>query len=207
MGRDLEEVREMKDWTGGTQAVMATLNASSHATTGERGFRDYYATPLKAVTELLRLERFGPEIWECACGEMAISKPLIESGYSVRSSDIEDRGDNEIFDFLGIDNQSWGGDIVTNPPFAKATEFLEKALSIVTDGAKIAFFLRVQFLEGVKRRTLFEKHPPRRVWVASRTLRCAKNGNFNEATGNAATYCWFIWEKGFTGRPTLGWFN
>lgn len=193
------------DWTGNTQSVMATLNASGHSS-GERAAFDYYATPQKAVTELIRLEKFQPTIWECACGEMAISKPLMDAGYLVRSSDIENRG-NEVVDFLGIDNQFWGGDIVTNPPFAKATEFIEKALSIVTDGAKIALFLRIQFLEGVKRRALFERSPPKRVWVASRNLRCAKNGDFASATGNASTYCWFVWEKGFQGRPSIGWFN
>lgn len=195
----------MMDWTGDTQSVMATLNASNHSSS-ERAEWDYYATPRKAVDGLLRLEKFRPAIWECACGEMAISKPLTDAGYSVRSSDIVNRG-NETIDFLAIDNQFWGGDIVTNPPFAKATEFIEKALSIVTDGAKVALFLRVQFLEGVKRRAMFDHSPPKRIWVSSRNLRCAKNGDFASATGNASTYCWIVWEKGFKGRPELGWFN
>lgn len=185
---------------------MATLNSSDHSK-AQRASRDYYATPEKAVRELIRLEAFQNEIWECACGELAISSVLESFGYTVRVSDIEPRGDHEVFDFLSIENQKWDGDIVTNPPFAKATEFLEKALSIIRPADKVALFLRVQFLEGVKRRSLFERHPPRRVWVASRTLRCAKNGDFKAATGNASTYCWFIWEKGFRGRPELGWFN
>ena len=196
-----------KDWTGGTQGVMATLNASGHSAF-ERGEHDYYATPDKAVLELMRIETFSGPIWECACGELAITKAITDThGIEVRSSDIVDRAGNEVFDFLSIENQQWGGDIVTNPPFAKATEFLEKALSIVPHGRKIALFLRIQFLEGVKRRGLFDRHPPVRVWVSSHTLRCAKNGDFANATGNASTYAWFVWEKGFQGTPALGWFN
>lgn len=38
-------------------------------------------------------------------------------------------------------------------------------------------------------------------------MRCAKNGDFANATGNASTYCWFIWEKGNKNPPTIGWFN
>lgn len=191
-----------EDWKGNTQSVMATLNASGHSD-GERADRDYYATPEKAVRDVNNLEVFY-EVWEPACGELAISQHLQQV---VRSSDIVDRGCNEVFDFLSIENQHWHGDIVTNPPFAKATEFLEKALNIIPDGRKIAFFLRIQFLEGVKRRAIFERHPPIRVWVSTHNLRCAKNGDFANATGNASTYCWFIWEKGYTGKPEIGWFN
>lgn len=198
-----------EDWIGGAQNVMATLN-SSHNTDKERAEYDYYATPAQAVEELVRIEpvlQFIP-VWECACGELAITSVLNANGVSVtRSSDIIKRGSHEKFDFLSSDNTYWEGSIVTNPPFAKATEFLEKALSIVREGDLIIFFLRIQFLEGVKRRKLFEQNPPKRVWVASRNLRCAKNGDFASATGNASTYCWFVWEKGFKGKPEIGWFN
>lgn len=198
-----------KDWIGGAQNVMATLNSSNN-TSKERAERDYYATPKKAVEELLRIHPFPPlvPIWECAAGEGAISSVLEEAGLNVRSSDIIDRtGTMEVVDFLSPEVTSWVGTIVTNPPFAKATEFLEKALSIVEEGDEIIFFLRIQFLEGVKRRKLFETSPPKKVWVASRNLRCAKNGDFANATGNASTYCWFVWEKGYTGKPEIGWFN
>ncbi len=193
-----------KDWTGNTQSVMATLNASNHSENDRAEF-DYYSTPRLAVTELLRLESFDKDIWEPACGENAITNVLEEYGLNVRSSDIVNRGEHEIFDFLKA--TEWHGDIITNPPFAIATDFIEKALEILPDGAKIAFFLRIQFLEGVRRRKLFNIHPPKRVIVASRTMRCAKNGDFANATGNASTYCWFIFVKGNTKPPTVSWMN
>lgn len=197
-----------KDWTGNTQSVMATLNASSHSA-NDRANYDYYATPAKAVECLLELESFSSKIWEPAAGELHISNVLKQNGYEVYSTDIIDRTNGGLVekDFLSSSTGDWEGDIITNPPFAIATDFIEKALEIVPENSKIAFFLRVQFLEGVRRRKLFEHSPPVRVWVSSRTLRCAKNGDFASATGNASTYCWFIWQKGFKGKPELGWFN
>lgn len=196
-----------EDWKGNTQSVMATLNASNHSSK-DRPTLDYYATPAKAVRDLLRLEIFSDDIWECACGEKAISNIITEENvYNVRSSDIVDRCGNEVYDFLSSENQSWHGDIITNPPFAKATDFLVKALDIVEHNARIAFFLRIQFLEGIKRREIFNQYPPEKIYVASRNLRCALNGDFANATGNASTYCWMIWTKGYQGLTTLEWFN
>jgi hypothetical protein len=194
-----------KDWTGDAQSVMATLNSSNN-TDSIREKNDYYATPPKAVEQLLDLESFQNNIWECACGEGHISKMLIDKGYNVRSSDLIDRGFGDTYNFLDT-NGAVHCDIITNPPFSKATEFLEKAMEILFDGNKLVMLLRIQFLEGVKRGELYKKYPPKKVYVASRNMRCAKNGDFENATGNASTYCWFVWEKGFNGKTEIDWFN
>ena len=198
-----------KDWIGNTQSVMATLNASNH-TDKERAERDYYATPPEAVRMLLELETFNTRIWEPACGEGHISEVLKECGYHVMDSDIVVRSyPCEQMDFLAIssDDFYWDGDIITNPPFKYSTEFAEKALSLIEYENRVALFLRIQFLESIKRRKLFHYSPPEFVYVASKNLRCARNGDFENATGNASTYAWFIWRKGFRGDPGLRWFN
>ena len=51
-----------------------------------------------------------------------------------------------------VGNVNIDGDIVTNPPYRYATEFIEKALSLVYSGNKVCMFLKVQFLEGKARR-------------------------------------------------------
>ena len=197
----------MKDWRGNTQSVMATLNASSHSNKS-REIYDYYATPKKAVEELLKKEVFHKDIWECACGEGHISRVLESSGYNVFSTDLIDRGfGNGCVDFLN-DPVSWNGDIITNPPFRYATEFTKTALSILKEGCKLALFLRIQYLESVGRYIdIFSKEPPKTIYCSVRTLRCAKNGDFEKATGNACTYVWVVWEKGFKGETTFKWFN
>lgn len=69
-------------------------------------------------------------------------------------------------------------------------------------------FLKIQFLEGKSRRELFEKYPPKVVYVSSGRLRCAMNGDFERfAHANAVCYAWYVWEKGYTGETVLRWIN
>lgn len=196
----------MNDWTWNTQSVMATLNASCHSE-WDRGEMDYYATPPSAVEKLLENELFSHFIFEPACGEWHISKLLISKWYDVISSDIVDRWYWDMIDFLSNKDTMWSyhGDIITNPPFSKSQEFVEKSMDIIRDGQKVAMLLRIQFLEWVKRNKMFKEYPPKTIYVFSRNIRCAKNGDFANATGNASTYCWFVWEKWFTGDPIIKW--
>lgn len=199
-----------KDWIGNNKSVFTTLGASNHVAE-ERQHEDYYATDPNAASLLLEVETFSNNIWECACGEKHLSHVFEDAGYTVRSSDIVDRCGNEIFDFLSDDNtDGWVGDIITNPPYKYASEFIEKALSIVPDGNKVAMFLKVQFLEGKSRKELFAKYPPKVVYVSSSRIPCAKNGDFNaleRSGGSAVAYAWFVWEKGFNGDPVIKWIN
>lgn len=199
-----------KDWVGNQNSIYKTLGASSH-TEEDRQEEDFYATDPKAAEMLLNLEKFSYNIWEPACGEGHLSKVFEKAGHKVRSSDLVDRAYGEVgFDFLSIDNQKWEGDIITNPPYKYAKEFIEKALSITGEGCKIAMFLKVQFLEGKGRKQLFINYPPKTVWISSSRITCAKNGNFKKMKdngGSAVAYAWYIWEKGFTGTTELKWFN
>ena len=128
-------------------------------------------------------------------------------GYDVRSSDLYNRCENEVFDFLSTENTSWSGHIITNPPYKYATDFVYKALSIVPDGKKVCMFLKIQFLEGKARRELFRQYPPKTVYVSSSRLLCAPNGDFANTNGSAVAYAWFVWEKGFKGDTIIKWIN
>lgn len=149
----------MKDWNGNKNSIFKTLGASNH-TDKERQNEDYYATEPRAGELLLQVESFDQNVWECACGEKHLSKVFEKHGYNVRSSDLIDRCGNEVFDFLSMENQEWNGYIITNPPYKYAQEFVEKALQIIPNGNKVAMFLKVQFLEGKKRKYLFTNYPP-----------------------------------------------
>jgi hypothetical protein len=204
-----------KDWTGNQNSIYKTLGASNH-TDKERETNDYYATEPKALELLLQLEAFHPYVWECACGEGHLSEVLKSHGYKVKSSDIVDRGykGTETLDFLKVKKgdikQDFSRDIITNPPYKFAKEFVKHALDISMDSTKIAMFLKVQFLEGKARRKLFDKYPPKVIYVASSRLLCAKNGEFQkmrDGGGSAVAYAWFIWEKGFKGDTIVRWFN
>ena len=138
-----------------------------------------------------------------------MAKVLKAKGYKVIATDLINRGyeDTKELDFLKSDFKDFDGDIITNPPYKYATEFIYKAMETVQDGHKVAMFLRLQFLEGKARRKLFEKYPPKVVYVSSSRLKCAKGGDFEHMTGSASAYAWFVWEKGFKGDPIIKWIN
>lgn len=198
-----------KDWTGNRNSVFKTLGASNH-TGKERQSEDYYATDPLAAELLCSVEKFSPKIWECACGEGHLTKVFERHGYDVRSSDLVDRAGYEIYDFLSMENVEWGGDIITNPPYKYALDFIYKALSIIPAHHKVAMFLKVQFLEGKARRELYERFPPRHIYVSSSRILCAKNGRFDlmrEMGGGSIAYAWYVWEKGYKGDTVIKWIN
>ena len=177
---------------------------------------DYYATDPKAVELLLELEDFNHYVWEPACGQGHLSHVFEQKGYDVKSSDIIDRGypNTEIIDFLNFNKEQnkyeKPRDIITNPPYKYAKEFVEHALDISMNGTKVAMFLKLTFLESKIRKELFKKYPPKTIWVSSSRLQCAKNGDFEtygKGVGTAVAYAWYIWEKGYTGDTVVKWFN
>lgn len=196
-----------KDWAGNKKSIFVTLGASNHVEE-EREKNDYYATQPLAVDKLLEIETFSTNIWECACGEGHISKVLENRGHVVKSTDLIDRGYGESgVDFLKQTNR-FDGDIITNPPYKYAQKFIERALSLIPEKRKVAMFLKLQFLEGKGRKSLFLSDPPRTVWVSSSRLVCAKNGDFERSgLSGAVAYAWFVWEKGYNGPTHLKWFN
>ncbi len=197
-----------KDWTGNQNSVYTTLGASNHTNKERQGY-DYYATEPKAIELLLAEENFAPTVWECACGEGHLSKVLEKHGFNVISTDLIYRGygNKESFDFLKDTLDNFEGDIITNPPYKYALEFIQKALDIVQPEQKVAMFLKLQFLEGKKRKEFFLQNPPKTVYVSSSRLICAMNGEFSKFPSSAIAYAWFVWEKGFKGNPIIKWIN
>lgn len=199
-----------KDWTGNNKSIYTCLGASNHSE-DERQVDDYYATEPKATQLLLHNEKFSQIIWEPACGGGHMSEVIKTNGYDVVSSDIIDRGysGTKVINFLEYQEKNTY-DIITNPPYKYAKEFAEHALEISEDGVKIAMFLKLTFLESKKRKELFLKYPFKTLYVSSSRLQCAKNGDFKKykkGTGTAVAYGWYVWEKGFTGKPTIEWIN
>lgn len=199
-----------KDWTGNSNSIYKTLGASNH-TDKEREKDDYYATEPKAAKLLLEVETFSPTIWECAVGAGDLAKVFVEHGHNVRASDIVDRGypNTEIIDFLTY-NEPITTDVITNPPYKVARDFVRHALDLAVDGVKVAMFLKIQFLEGKERKKLFTEYPPKTIYVSSSRLLCAKNGKFAEMIaggGSAVAYAWFLWEKGYHGDTIIKWIN
>ncbi len=200
-----------KDYRGGRNSVYTTIGASNHVKE-ERAEYDYYATDPIAIDKLLKVEKPSHYIWECACGDGHLSKRLKEYGFEVLSSDIVERNYKIDFieDFLKEDaccHYNW--DILTNPPYKYAKEFVLQALKRISDGSKVYMFLKLTFLEGKSRFSeLFSKYPPKNIYVFSERVLCAKNGDFEamkQSGGSAVAYAWFVWQKGYSGKTEIEW--
>lgn len=200
-----------KDWTGNKNSVFKTLGASNH-TDKERPSDDYYATDPVAIDVLLKdgNVKLSEEVWECASGSGCLSKRLKHYGYSVLSTDLVDRGyGTGGVDFLAC-TEMFDGDIITNPPYKLAQEFIQHALELIPNGRRVFMFLKIQFLEGKKRRKLFDSGCLKTVYVSSSRILCAKNGDFErmrKGGGSAVAYAWYEFEKGYKGGTTIKWIN
>ncbi len=177
---------------------------------------DFYATEPKALSVFLdKLKEddieLAKNLWEPSCGQGHLSKELEQRGYEVLSTDLIDRGYGEggidfLDDFLINRSEYFEGDIITNPPFKLAEKFVEKGMErLYTNGNKLILFLKIQFLEGQKRKELFKKYPPKYVYCNSARQLCAKDGEFEKYTATTQFYAWYVWEKGFTGETIIRW--
>ena len=190
----------------GTKKDVFYRVGSSQFAKGERETNDYYATDPIAINYLLKYEDFDHNIWECACGSGNLSKRLEKYGYNVKSTDLIYRGygEKEPVDFLK-QYEKFDGDIITNPPYKYALDFVFKALSLTK--RKVAFLLQLQFLESQKRYIeLFSRCPPSKVYIFAKRIKCYKNEEKTKYTGGIC-YCWFIWDKEYSGEPIIRWID
>jgi hypothetical protein len=172
---------------------------------------DFYATPMEATEALMKSENFDGNIWECACGNGMMSE-ILKKYNTVISSDLIDRGYGKIgIDFLKTNNRDSGYDIydnvITNPPFNLFQEFAEKAL--YESNKKVALFGKLQALEGQKRATFLQTTPLKTVYVFKKRINPLRNGNPLDENGkkwcSTMAFAWYVWEKGYTGKPQIEW--
>ena len=163
---------------------------------------DFYATPPEAVEALLTVEKFEGPIWEPACGDGAISQILAAHGYTVVSTDLYDQG----YGVTGVDflqeKVSRAPNIITNPPYIIGTQFAEQSLRMAN--RKIAMLMRLAWLEGRKRKVMFEQTGLSRVHVFSGRLpRMHRHGYDGPKTSSTIAFAWFVWDMAHMGVTEL----
>ena len=195
--------------------VLAGTKLAGMSTTRDRVDNDFYATPRNAIQAILNEVKLDGSILEPAAGQGHISKVLKEYyPYSeIVSTDLIQR--EERFgipiqggvDFLTHEFHRKFDNIITNPPFNLAQEFIEKALELSND--KVIMFAKIQLLEGNKRRELFDNTPLKYVYVFSKRVNPLRNGEELDEKGKpwSSTMCfaWFIWEHDYEGEPIIRW--
>lgn len=134
-----------------------------------------------------------------------MSERLKDYGYDVKSMDLIDRGYGETgIDFLEY-NEKWQGDIITNPPYKLAKQFIEHALDILETRGRAYMFLKVQYLEGISRAELFEKKQLKTIYVFTKRITCDTDCDFSKSS--AVAYAWFEFEKDWNDEPKIKWLN
>ena len=173
---------------------------------------DFYATNPKALRLFLQTLKkdnikLNDNIWECACGKGHLSEELKSQRYKVFSTDLINRGYNDKnLDFLKT-SIKFNGDILTNPPFKLAEDFIKKGLSLLQKGNILILFLKIQFLEGQKRRELFKDYNIKYVYAHPSRQQCSKNADFKNLKATTQFYSWYIFEKGYKGDTILRWID
>jgi hypothetical protein len=194
-----------KDWFGNQSFFIQNHRKKD----SEVSKADFYATNPISVRSLLQVYPFKEQlVWEPACGTGNISRVLKEAGHKVFSTDLIDRGYGDgTMNFLQQMKlpQDQIDYIITNPPYKWAEQFLEQAMNLLHEGNCYIAFLPITFLEGKKRYELYKKYPPSDVYIFSSRQGCSSKGEFEFDNGGARCYCWIIWQKGFSGDPTLRW--
>ena len=190
---------------------------------------DYFPTPpwaTRALCEwLVANELIEPglgTVWEPACGEGHMARPLGEYFGEVWASDVHDHGIGmPVADFLIANTgprdprrPDW---VITNPPFNLGEAFVQRAARVALEGC--AMFVRTAFLESVGRyQALFQARPPsailqfaERVVLAKGVCRDPEVAYLDEATGRtkkpsmATAYCWIVWLFPPPGQCAFGW--
>lgn len=183
--------------------------------TNKRQENDFYATDPQTtnlfLNEFLKEHALEGDILECACGQGHMAKVLktvVKEGKSVICTDLIDRGYGQGgVDFLTHDYKRTFNTVITNPPFSLAQQFIERGLEIADK--YVIMLCRVQLLEGVKRKDLFENTPLKYVYVHTSRQAPWKDGNSTDSNGKkwSTTMClaWFVWDKEYTGSPIIRW--
>ena len=191
--------------------MLKQTSLAGTSTSRDRVENDYYATQPSSVEDLLLKENVHGRVLEPCVGGGHIADVLKTVADRVDCTDLIDRGydGTVVLDFLEQNVSPIYDWVVTNPPYKLAQDFIEQSLRATKDGGHVAMFLKIQFLEGNKRKLFFEDTPPKTVYVFSKRQNPLRNGEPLDEKGKpwSTTMCfsWFVWEKGYSGKTTIEW--
>ena len=159
-------------------------------TSYKRNASDFYPTPPEVTNALLDFLRipYDTKIWEPACGRGDMTKVLIERGYKVIGTDIDDG-----IDYLNADIPDGIRFIITNPPFSLSEQFIKRS---IYHNVPFAFLLKSQYWNAKKRYDLFKKYPPSFVlpltWRPDFLFKTRGNGS------PLMDVMWCVWDQNRT---------
>jgi hypothetical protein len=120
---------------------------------------------------------------------------LRQAGFTVVATDITDG-----CDFLTTNPPRPFQAIITNPPYELATEFIERAVSIIPADGFVAMLLRTDFDHAKSRQHLFGECAS--FW--KKVVLTKRVKWFEDSDGQPPfNHAWMIWWAAHSGKPTL----
>lgn len=190
--------------------------AGAHA---DREPHDAYYTPPWAVRaflpHILPTLPSRARVLEPACGHGAILSGLSAWGVAPRDLaglDIDPEavdvcrglGFNvACADFLSLSPLRRFDLIIGNPPFLRAEDFVRKALTLVRTMGKVAFLLRLNFLEGQRRHAWMRSNVPDVYVLPRRPSFYASGPKRGKTDGTAYAWAVFYDEPRFVGSVRI----
>jgi hypothetical protein len=151
---------------------------------------DNCQTPAYALDPLiphLKAAKFRT-IWECARGEMYLANALGEAEFNVTATDIND---GEYYDFFTYDlrrDNKWFDAIVTNPPYSRKYEWLQRCYDL---NMPFALLMPVEMLGSVNGGAMFDIYGIQVIFIRPRVnFKMPEKGWDSSAQFPVAWYTW-----------------
>jgi hypothetical protein len=170
---------------------------------------DWYVEPRWCDDALFAAVEFEGAIVDPCCGLGRVLDAAKAAGYDTIGADLWDRGlgDRHFFaqrDFFS-DNSSLSN-VVCNPPYKFSDRFVSHAVE--RSRGKTAVLLRVQWANAGARSRWLEALPLRHVLMLSPRPSMPPGAVVvagERVGGGREDYAWFVFERGYAGRPEFGW--
>lgn len=167
--------------------------AGGNPSTG-REERDFYPTPMEVPWALLKAEQITGSIHECACGNGAMTRIFEKVGFKVVSTDIHPLGVGEKISFFDV-TEPLADNIITNPPFDLAEEFIRHALEVLKP-QMLALVLKSTYWHAASRKKLFDQHRPAAIYPL------LWRPDFMDLGRPTMEVMWCVWRRDHVG-PTI----
>lgn len=191
---------------------MATLKTRD-AHIWERDELDWYVEPYECSAALFAMEEFAGRVWDPACGIGRIVEMARDAGLQAIGTDISRRGQicEREFDFLDEEIEIGFANIVSNPPFKDAEDFVQRAISVVPPNGKVAMLLPLVWLSGFSSKRDWLPDSPLKTFFPISPRPSMPPGAVvmsGQNVGNGTKdFAWFVWQRGYRGGCEVRFMN
>ena len=175
---------------------------------------DFYETPKwateKAIKAMLRDGILSKKeyVYEPCVGAGAITGVLEKYEFeNIEASDIQTA--DYIKGMKGVDVYEVEDNacdvVITNPPYNLMTKGNMLAEFQRIAEKKVILLLNIFYLSSKERKQMLKNSNLRHIYIHSDRVTMFPYGQERPKNGGTKMYAWYVWDKEYTGKPTLSW--